>query len=65
MGHMPELHCFLAVQLCRIFRPQVAAIAGFVRIVAFIVYMRGYSSGDPKKRMQGAFGACCPYCYCW
>ncbi|OWY93592.1 Microsomal Glutathione S-transferase [Phytophthora megakarya] len=39
-----------------IYRPQIAVIAGFVRILGFIVYMRGYSSGDPKKRLQGGFG---------
>ncbi|RLN52051.1 hypothetical protein BBJ28_00021775 [Nothophytophthora sp. Chile5] len=41
--------------LSAIYRPQIAAIAGLVRILSFVVYMRGYSSGDPKKRMQGAF----------
>ncbi|GAB9472226.1 Microsomal Glutathione S-transferase [Globisporangium polare] len=38
------------------FRPGIAAIAGVVRIAGFIVYVRGYASGDPKKRMQGNFG---------
>ncbi|RLN97480.1 hypothetical protein BBJ28_00003736 [Nothophytophthora sp. Chile5] len=42
--------------LSAVYRPQIAAIAGLVRIIAFAVYMNGYSSGDPKKRMQGAFG---------
>lgn len=41
---------------CRVYRPQIAVIAGLVRILGFIAYMRGYSSGDPKKRMQGGFG---------
>lgn len=40
----------------RAFRPGIAAIAGVVRIAGFIVYVRGYASGDPKKRMQGNFG---------
>ncbi|KAF4139126.1 MAPEG family [Phytophthora infestans] len=39
-----------------LYRPQVATAAGLVRILGFVVYMRGYSSGDPQKRMQGAFG---------
>ncbi|KAF4318055.1 hypothetical protein BBO99_00007644 [Phytophthora kernoviae] len=39
-----------------VYHPNVAAIASLVRILSFIVYMRGYSSGDPKKRLQGLFG---------
>ncbi|OWZ12776.1 hypothetical protein PHMEG_00014009 [Phytophthora megakarya] len=39
-----------------IYRPQIAVASGLVRILGFVVYMRGYSSGDPQKRMQGVFG---------
>ncbi|CAI5734581.1 unnamed protein product [Hyaloperonospora brassicae] len=39
-----------------IYRPQLAVTAGLFRILGFILYMRGYASGDPKKRMQGGFG---------
>ncbi|KAF4027689.1 MAPEG domain-containing protein [Phytophthora infestans] len=59
-GHqniLENIPIFLAlVFTSSIYRPQIAAIASFVRILGFIVYMSGYSSGDPKKRMQGAFG---------
>lgn len=39
-----------------IFRPGLAAVAGLVRIVAFIVFVREYSTGDPKKRLRAEFG---------
>ncbi|KAG7382084.1 Microsomal glutathione S-transferase 3 [Phytophthora pseudosyringae] len=59
-GHqniMENVPIFLAlIFTSSIYRPQIAAIASFVRIMGFILYMRGYSSGDPKKRMQGSFG---------
>ncbi|POM80702.1 MAPEG family [Phytophthora palmivora] len=59
-GHqniMENIPIFLALLFTSaIYRPQIAVIAGFVRILGFILYMRGYSSGDPKKRMQGGFG---------
>lgn len=47
--------CCLCV-LRSVLRPQIAAIAGLVRIFGFIVYVSGYATGDPKKRNQGAFG---------
>lgn len=34
----------------------MAAIVGLVRVIGFIVYVRGYSTGEPTKRNQGAFG---------
>ncbi|GAB9472225.1 hypothetical protein Gpo141_00009408 [Globisporangium polare] len=37
-------------------RPEIAAGAGLVRLLGFVFYVRGYASGDPAKRMQGAFG---------
>ncbi|KAL4087537.1 hypothetical protein PRIC1_013427 [Phytophthora ramorum] len=59
-GHqniLENIPIFLALLFTSsIYRPQVAAIAGFIRILGFVLYMRGYASGDPKKRMQGAFG---------
>ncbi|KAG1710788.1 hypothetical protein DVH05_013513 [Phytophthora capsici] len=59
-GHqniMENIPIFLALMFTSsIYRPQIAAIASFVRILGFIAYMRGYSSGDPKKRLQGTFG---------
>ena len=37
-------------------RPELAAIFGLVRLAGFAVYMHGYSTGDPAKRLRGAFG---------
>lgn len=34
----------------------MAAIVGLVRIIGFVLYVRGYSTGEPTKRFQGAFG---------
>jgi hypothetical protein len=47
----------LLVGLDSVYRPELAAIAGLVRVFGFIAYVSGYSTGDPKKRMQGSFGA--------
>ncbi|TYZ62205.1 hypothetical protein PybrP1_009798 [[Pythium] brassicae (nom. inval.)] len=38
------------------FRPEIAVGAAVVRLAGFVVYVRGYSTGDPKNRMQGSFG---------
>lgn len=35
--------------------PVSASIAGAVYLVGRIMYFKGYSTGDPKKRMQGGF----------
>ncbi|KAJ8575803.1 hypothetical protein ON010_g3412 [Phytophthora cinnamomi] len=43
--------------VCRIYRPKVAAAAGFIRIAGFVMYVKGYSTGDPGKRRKGNFGA--------
>ncbi|KAG6576422.1 Microsomal Glutathione S-transferase [Phytophthora cinnamomi] len=59
-GHQNNLEqtpIFLALLFTSsVYRPQIVVIAGLVRVLGFIVYMRGYSSGDPKKRLQGLFG---------
>jgi glutathione S-transferase len=44
---------------CRVYRPKLAAAAGVVRIAGFVMYVKGYSTGDPGKRRQGSFGASC------
>uniref|UniRef100_A0AAV1V329 Glutathione S-transferase 3, mitochondrial n=1 Tax=Peronospora matthiolae TaxID=2874970 RepID=A0AAV1V329_9STRA len=59
-GHqniLENIPIFLALLFTSsIYRPQIAATAGLFRILGFIMYMRGYASGDPKKRMRGGFG---------
>ncbi|PAA83813.1 hypothetical protein BOX15_Mlig018902g4, partial [Macrostomum lignano] len=36
--------------------PRCSAACGALYLLGRIAYARGYSSGDPKKRMRGAFG---------
>ncbi|CAM9542751.1 unnamed protein product [Phaeothamnion confervicola] len=37
-------------------RPLPAAVAGAVRLAGFVMYVKGYQTGSPSKRHQGAFG---------
>lgn len=37
-------------------RPYVAAGLGLIRVLGFLVYIQGYNTGNPDKRMRGAFG---------
>jgi glutathione S-transferase len=58
-GHQNSLETlpsFLALLLVAGARyPVTAAIAGVVYNAGKIVYFNGYASGDPSKRMRGAF----------
>lgn len=38
-----------------VFHPITAAVAGTVVVLGRISYFLGYSSGDPDKRMRGAY----------
>ncbi|KAI9236078.1 MAG: hypothetical protein BYD32DRAFT_419650 [Podila humilis] len=42
--------------LCGIWYPIPAAVLGDIWILGRIFYYRGYTTGDPHKRMHGAFG---------
>ncbi|ETW07239.1 hypothetical protein H310_01804 [Aphanomyces invadans] len=54
---LENLPVFLALLfVSSVYRPTWAAIAGFVRVVGFVVYVIGYSTGEPGKRQYGAFG---------
>ncbi|TMW56478.1 hypothetical protein Poli38472_006488 [Pythium oligandrum] len=54
LEHMP---LFLATLVASsLYRPGLAAMFGLIRELGFIVYIRGYSTGEPKKRMAGSFG---------
>ncbi|ETI52774.1 hypothetical protein F441_04130 [Phytophthora nicotianae CJ01A1] len=54
LENLPLFYAMLATS--SIYRPKVAAAAGVVRVVGFIVYVKGYSTGDPGKRRRGSFG---------
>ena len=46
----------MLMSIAAIHRPILAAGAGALRLLGFVLYARGYQTGDPKKRMQGAVG---------
>ncbi|DBA04040.1 TPA: hypothetical protein N0F65_009387 [Lagenidium giganteum] len=54
LENVPFFFAFLVTS--SVYRPCFAAIAGFVRLLGFIVYIESYASGDPKKRLRGGFG---------
>ncbi|KAG7400884.1 Microsomal glutathione S-transferase 3 [Phytophthora boehmeriae] len=54
LENIPVFYAMLAT--ASIYRPKLAAAAGAIRIAGFIMYVKGYSSGDPGKRRQGNFG---------
>ncbi|CAM9803525.1 unnamed protein product, partial [Chrysoparadoxa australica] len=37
-------------------RPTAAAVLGGIRLAGFILYVKGYRTGDPGKRQRGAIG---------
>jgi len=52
-NYAPTMMCLL---LGGIQHPIISAVGGMVWNLGRVVYAQGYSSGDPKKRMRGAFG---------
>ncbi|EGZ15719.1 hypothetical protein PHYSODRAFT_286365 [Phytophthora sojae] len=54
LENLPLFYAMLATS--SIYRPKVAAAAGLVRIAGFVMYVKGYSTGDPGKRRKGNFG---------
>ncbi|KXZ44011.1 hypothetical protein GPECTOR_75g735 [Gonium pectorale] len=57
-GHQNSLEnqpIFLALLLSAgLKHPITAAVAGAVYLVGRVMYMQGYSTGDPDKRMRGS-----------
>ncbi|RLN97481.1 hypothetical protein BBJ28_00003737 [Nothophytophthora sp. Chile5] len=58
LENIPVFYALLATSayVSRVYRPTIAAAAGAVRILGFIVYVKGYTTGDAKKRLRGNFG---------
>ncbi|KAE8996689.1 hypothetical protein PF010_g20168 [Phytophthora fragariae] len=54
LENLPLFYAMLATS--SIYRPKLAAAAGLVRVAGFVMYVKGYSTGDPAKRTKGNFG---------
>ena len=54
---LENYHVFLMLlALSCIEHPIAGAACGAVRLAGMVAYALGYQTGDPKKRMNGAFG---------
>jgi len=57
-GHQNALEQWPGILFMLVFgglkHPEIAAVCGLLWSVGRIMYFRGYATGDPKKRQQGA-----------
>ena len=56
LENIPQFMIVLTVSSVFQDRAMYAAVLAFIRLGGFLAYRSGYSSGDPAKRMNGAFG---------
>ena len=47
---------YILTLLSSVYRPEISAVACAVRLLGFVYYFEGYSTGVPENRFRGKFG---------